>query len=169
MGRRALLFTAFGLFLMAGEQSRGTGLSVVQANNAPARMAQGPEGKIYVTDPEAGSVFIYDSDLNISGQLKNLNFPLGIAVGVDGRIYAGCQGSRSIQVYDADGGFIMNIAEGELAKPNDIALDLFGNLYVVDSSTHRVRVYNMDGGHLGDIGSFGKDALGGQSGRRHVP
>jgi hypothetical protein len=146
-----------GFSLLIAGSVLGADLGVLHANQAPTRLARGPAGKVYATDPEAGSVFIYDSDLNVIGELKNLNVPLGIGVGVDGKMYVGCQGTRAIQVYDASGDFIMNIGEGELGKPNDIALDLYGNLYVVDSAAHRVRIYNMDGGHLGDIGSFGKD------------
>jgi DNA-binding beta-propeller fold protein YncE len=158
IGRKGLRFAIAGFFLLLAGSVLGADLSVLHANQAPTRLARGPEGKIYVTDPKAGSVFIYDSDLTAIGELKNLNVPLGIGVGVDGRMYVGCQGTRAIQVYDASGNFIMNVGEGELSKPSDIALDLYGNLYVVDSTAHRVRIYNMDGGHLGDIGSFGAAA-----------
>lgn len=146
-----------GLPLFSASRVYGATLDVSKTLKAPTRLARGPEGRIYATDPEVGSVFILDADLNPVGELKNLNQPLGIAVGVDGRMYVGCQGTRSVQVYDADGEFITYIGKGDLKKPNDIAIDLYGNLYVADSTAHRVRIYNMDGGHLGDIGSFGRD------------
>jgi hypothetical protein len=146
---------AFGVFFLFAAQGWSANLDILHASQVPTRLARGPEGKIYTTDSKIGAVFIHDSDLTVTGELKGLNVPLGIAVGVDGTMYVGCQGSKAIQVYDAHGGFIRTMGAGELEKPNDIALDLQGNLYVADSSTHRIRIYNMDGGHLGDIGSFG--------------
>ena len=38
--------------------------SLVSSNKYPTRMAIGPDEKIYVTDFETGSVFVYESDLN---------------------------------------------------------------------------------------------------------
>ena len=155
LGRKRLRMAAVGGFLLMAGTVSGADLSVLRANQSPTRLARGPEGRIYTTDSKAGSVFIYDAGLNLTGELKNLNLPLGVAAGIDGTIYVGCQGTRAIQAYDANGDFIMNIGEGELSKPNDIALDLYGNLYVADSPAHRIRIYNMNGSHLGDIGSFG--------------
>jgi hypothetical protein len=152
-----LLLLISGLLFTASRPVSAANLDILRDNRAPARLASGPEGNIYVTDPDVGSVFIYDADLNLTGELKNLNIPLGIAVGVDGTIYVGCQGIRAVQAYDRNGDFIMNIGQGELAKPNDIALDLYGNLYVADSPAHRIRIYNMEGRHLGDIGSSGQE------------
>ena len=153
--RKMLYVMTAGFFLLIAGSVLGADLSVLHANQVPTRLARGPGGKIYVTDPQAGAVFIYDSDLNAIGELKNLNLPLGIAVGVDGTMYVGCRGTHAVQVYDANGDFIMNIGEDELSMPSDIALDLHGNLYVADSAAHCIRLYNMSGGHLGDIGSFG--------------
>ncbi|HSR87392.1 MAG TPA: NHL repeat-containing protein, partial [Pontiella sp.] len=157
LGPIILRMAAAGFFLLAGGMVQGADLSVLHANESPTRLAQGPEGSIYATDPKAGSVFIYDSSLTLTGELKNLNVPLGIAVGMDGTIFVGCQGTRSIQAYTATGDFIRTIGDGVLGKPSDIALDLYGNLYVADSPAHCVRIYNMNGGHLGDIGSFGTE------------
>ncbi len=148
-----LICALFALCSATG--ASGANLDVRTALMAPTRLARGPEGKIYCTDPKVGSVFILDSDLNTVGELKNLNVPLGIAVGADGKIYVGCRGLHAVQVYDANGDFIMNMGEGSIAMPSDIALDLSGNLYIADSSKHRIDLYSMNGNHLGDIGSFG--------------
>jgi len=150
-----MICTAFCLF--SAPWVYGANLDVRNTLKTPTRLARGPEGKIYCTDPKVGSVFILDSNLITIGELKNLNTPLGIAVGINGTIYVGCQGTHAIQVYDSNGDFIQNIGAGELSNPSDIALDLHGNLYVADSSAHRIRIYNMDGGHLGDIGSVGTE------------
>ncbi|MDH3345574.1 MAG: hypothetical protein OEL75_00145, partial [Kiritimatiellaceae bacterium] len=142
-------------FLLVAGSVVGADLSVLHTCQSPTRLARGPEGKVYVTDHQVGSVFIYDSSLSVIGELKYQNNPLGIAVGVDGTMYVGNRGAKAIQAYDSNGDFIRNVGEGMLHMPSDIALDLYGNLYVADSPAHCIRIFNMDGGHLGDIGSVG--------------
>jgi len=78
----------------------GGDLSVTQPNNYPTRLAQGPDGKLYVSDAMAGSVFIYNPQLNLMGELKNLSGPLGVAVAGDGRIYVGSNGRDSVEGAD---------------------------------------------------------------------
>ena len=141
--------------LLAVGTAGGADLGVKNTPASPTRLTEGPDGTLYATDSETGSVFLFDENLNLFGELKNLITPLGIAVSADGIIYVGCQGTRAVHVFDPEGNFIRYIAKGELGKPNDIALDLYGNLYIADSSRNRIRIYNMDGDHLGDIGSFG--------------
>ena len=89
LGRNTLGMAATGFFLLMAGAAPGADLSVLHASQSPTRLARGPGGKIYTTDPKVGSVFIYDSNLNTIGELKNLNLPLGIAVGIDGTIYGG--------------------------------------------------------------------------------
>ena len=147
---------ALGLLLaLTAVSASGADLGVVHSIKSPTRLARGPEGKIYVTDPRVGSVFIYDSSLSVIGELKYQNSPIGIAVGVDGTMYVGNRGANAIQAYDDNGNFLRNIGAGMLQMPSDIALDLYGNLYVADSPAHCIRVFNMDGGHLANYGSFG--------------
>lgn len=152
----ALQKAAIGLLLvLTSVSASGTDLSVVHSIKSPTRLARGPEGKIYVTDPKVGSVFIHDPSLSVIGELKYQNAPLGIAIGVDGTMYVGSRGAKAVRVHDENGDFKRNIGAGILHMPSDIALDLYGNLYVADSPAHRIRVFNMNGGHLGDIGSHG--------------
>ena len=67
---------------------KGTGgdLTILHANNSPTRLALGPGGRVYVSNPRANAVFIYDANLSMTGEIRNLNRPLGIAVAGDGRI-----------------------------------------------------------------------------------
>ena len=54
---RAVLYSLFALAFISLAWA-GT-LDVVQPNSYPTRVAQGPGGKIYVTDARSGSVFKY--------------------------------------------------------------------------------------------------------------
>ncbi|MCP4681024.1 MAG: hypothetical protein GY864_01660 [Desulfobacterales bacterium] len=125
----------------------------VNANNYPARLCEGPDGKVYVSDPRVRSVFIYDADLNLVGEIRNVGRALGIAVGDNGNIYVGNNSSDSVDVYDDQGVKINTIDAGGIKMPNDMALDSAGNLYVADSLDHLVKVYNSSSGaRVGDVG-----------------
>ena len=133
-------------------------LTVYNPNTKPIRLAQGPDGKIYVTDTDAASVFVYDEALNIIGQIKGIAQPLGVSVSPAGLIYVGSQGSRNIQVYQPNGVIVGSFANGVVRKPNDMVHDWDGNLYVVDSLLDKVLVFDAQGHHVADIGSSGADA-----------
>jgi len=142
--------------------SQTVDLSVKHANDYPTRIAQGPDGKFYVTDALAGSVFIYNSHfdlagklIGIAGELKGFDSPLGIAVDTEGNIYVGNNGRDNVEVYRADGIFKRTIDDGNIEMPNDMVLDLKGNLYVVDSKADMIKVYDPAGQWLRDIGGPG--------------
>ena len=124
-------------------------------SNSPTRLALGPNGRVYVTNPRANAVFIYDANLGMIGEIRNLNRPLGIAVAGDGRIYVGNNGRNNIEVYNPDGAKIATFAQGAVEMPTDMVLDRQGNLYVVDSLADTVRVYDPNGQWLRNIGSSG--------------
>ncbi len=130
-------------------------LSVKNTNGYPTRLAQGPNGNIYVTDAAAGSVFIYNPNLILSGEMKNFDQPLGIAVDADGNLFVGNNGRDNIEVYTANGEFKFAIDDGNILMPSDIALDNSGNLYVADSMSHMVKVYTSSGQWLRNIGQPG--------------
>jgi sugar lactone lactonase YvrE len=134
----------------------GPSLAVVNSNDAPLRMALAPDHRIYVTDSQVGSVFIYDGALNPVGELQGLDGPLGVAVDPTGNIYVGSQGRQRVEIYDSRGSFVDAWGEGELRMPNDLAFDRDGNLYVLDSGVRRVRVYAPTGASLGTIGRAGR-------------
>jgi len=124
----------------------------------PTRLALGPQGKLYVTDASAGSVFVYDSSLNPVGEITGIDLPLGVAVDSQGRIYVGSDGADSVEVYDGAGIKLYSIDAGGISMPNDIAIDTAGLLYVVDSRADTVRVYSTAGTWLRDIGGPGDGA-----------
>ncbi len=130
-------------------------LTVKNANNTPTRLSQGSDGKVYVTDAKSGSVFIYSSNLNILGEIKGLDRPLGVAVDVQGMIYVGSNGRDNIEIYHPNGFLQGSVGDGMIQMPNDLAFDNGGNLYVADSLSHTIKVFDISGQWLRDIGSPG--------------
>jgi DNA-binding beta-propeller fold protein YncE len=131
-------------------------LAVRHALTVPVRLTQGPTGKFYVTDARIGSVFIYESDLTLIGELKGLDKPLGIAVTDTRDIIVGCDGTSTIEVFDLTGASVRTIsstAAHPIKMPNDIALDRDENLYVADSKRNRVEVYDSAGAWVRTIGA----------------
>ncbi len=151
-----LLFFALGL---AGCQPPPD-LSVENRNKFPTRVAQGPDGKIYVSNTQLGSVFIYRFDdatqeLVVERELKDLERPLGIAVDQEGRIYVGNDARDSVEVFDRDGFKLRDIGLGEIQMPNDIAIAPTGEVFIVDSLSDTVWVYLPNGTLVRSIGSSG--------------
>ena len=127
-------------------------LSIRHQNRYPTRLAIGPDGKIYVTDPLSGSVFIYDANLKLKAELAGLDKPLGVAVDTDGRIIVGNDGRNNIEIFTPSGELVAVVDEGNIGKPNDIALDRDGNIYAAASKDNTVKVYSPEGKWLRNIG-----------------
>jgi DNA-binding beta-propeller fold protein YncE len=142
----------FALSWLAGKEGD---LSIRNASRYPTRLAIGPDGKVFVSDARVGSVFIYDSGLNLTGELKGLAKPLAVTVGSNGRIYVGNNGRDNVEIYRSDGGKMKTIGAGTIKMPNDMALDADGNLYVVDSANHIVWVYDAQYNLVRTIGGVG--------------
>ncbi len=122
----------------------------------PMRLALGPGGNLYVTDPKTGSVFIHDVDFNIIGELKELDKPLGLAVDDQGNIYVGNNGRRNVEIYDAGGVKTATIGQGLIKMPNDLTFDKDGRLYVADSKKDTIWVFGSNGAVIRSIGTPGE-------------
>ncbi len=120
-------------------------LAVKHSNDYPTRLALGPNGQLYVSDPKVGSIFIYDSQLVITGELKGLDSPVGVAVDSAGFIYVGNCWLNYIEKYNSQGKVVATIGEGKIRKPTDLTLDWDDNLYVADSQSNLVWVFKTDG------------------------
>lgn len=130
-------------------------LSVKNSNIYPMRLALGPSGYLYVSDPKIGSVFIYDSELSVIAELKGLDKPLGVAVDDLGNIYVGNSGRRNVEVYDTSGVMTATIGKGLIKMPNDLVFDRDGKLYVADSKKDTIWVFGSNGGVIRSIGTPG--------------
>jgi hypothetical protein len=113
-------------------------------------------GDHYVTDPRVGSLFIYDANMVLKGEIKGLSRPLGVAVDSLGYLLVGNDGRDNIEVYDpADGVHLMTFGEGLLQMPNAITLGPDNNIYVTDSRASRILVFNPEYQLINTIGAYG--------------
>lgn len=128
---------------------------VLGVNESPVRLALGSQGNLYVTDDKANSVFIYDPNMILIGQLKDLDKPSGIVVDQSGNIYVGNAGRKNIEKYSPVGTMIAIVASN-IEVANDFDFDADGNLYVVDSKANLIRVFDSN---LAELPSIGADKL----------
>lgn len=126
-------------------------LAVKNANHRPTRLALGPNGNLYVSDAKVGSVFIYDANLQVTGELKDLDSPVGVAVNSAGFIYIGNSRLGRVEKYNPQGQRIAAIGQGMIRMPTDLTLDQAGNLFVADPDSNVVWVFKPDGTALKPI------------------
>jgi DNA-binding beta-propeller fold protein YncE len=128
---------------------------VIHDNEYPSRLVWGPSGYLYVTDAQMGSVFIYDPNMVIAGELKGLGTPFGLYVDAAGKIYVGSDKKDVIEIYNPQGIKIGEMGKGLIKMPNDIASDNDGRLYVVDSKSNTIWVFDANDAILMSIGKGG--------------
>ncbi len=129
-------------------------MALRHVNSYPTRVAQGEDGRIFVSDAKTGSVFVYSGDLEPLAELPGFDRPLGVAVDRMGRVYVGDDSRDSVEVYGPDGHRIFKF-DRDVVMPNDIALAIDGTAFVVDSRSDVVRVFNSEGEWLFDVGGSG--------------
>jgi DNA-binding beta-propeller fold protein YncE len=139
-----------------------TGPVLLKVENKPkslTRMAAATDasGNSYFTDPRVGSVFIYNANLSLIGEIKNLNKPLGVAIDSQGYLLVGSNGNNNIEVYDpVDGNFLASFGDGLVKMPTAITIGPEGKIYVTDSRNHNIHVFDPAYISLGTIGSHGE-------------
>lgn len=129
--------------------------TIFNKNTYPTRLAIGPNADLYVTDAKSGSVFIYDLNFTVTGELRRLGEPLGLAVDALGNIYVGSNKRKVVEVYNTKGFKTNTIGLGLIEMPSDIAFDNDGKIYVVDSRKNTVWVFNTNGAVIRSIGKSG--------------
>ncbi len=159
----AVLLLLFGLALPGCQPPPD--LSVENANSYPLRIAQGPEGRIYVSDASAGSVFIYRYDpasstpLVVEQEIKGLERPLGVAVDQERRLFVGIDERDCVEVFDRDGFKLRDIGLGEIQMPSDIAVGPGGEIFIADSLANTVLAYDASGTFLRSFSTWGSEQL----------
>lgn len=142
--------------------------SVIGAEEAirfsrPMGIASNGAGKVYISDPNAQRVMVYDFNVNkvhvfgdkdLEGILKE---PIGIAVDDSGKIYIGDSTNKKVYVFDKDEKMINRIdLTGDTKRPIGIAIDnVRKRLIVADPVVHNLEVYDLNGKHIRSVGKIG--------------
>jgi DNA-binding beta-propeller fold protein YncE len=124
---------------------------------SPQCVAVDAQDNFYVTDSEAGKIFVFDANGDFRrpiGQLKGgegfFKRPTGIAVdSAAQRIYVSDTWRQQIFVLDMDGAVLQKIgksgtASGEFNFPTELRLQ-DGELFVVDAMNFRIQVLDRSG------------------------
>ena len=137
---------------------------------APQCVAVDAQDNIYVTDSEAGLVFVFDSNgklLRTIGKIKGgegyFKRPTGIAVdSAAGRIYVTDTLRDEVFILDMQGAILQTFgksgsAPGEFNLPTELRID-GPNLLVVDAMNFRVQAFDRSGNFQFSIGQLGDAA-----------
>ncbi|PLY02574.1 MAG: 6-bladed beta-propeller [Desulfuromonas sp.] len=117
-------------------------------------------GKVWVADPGAGQVLVFDLARQ---EIKPLDPPPGLffqsPVGVsydpnNRRLYVSDSITGSVHIYQDSGVYVGILSPGNMIKrPAGMAVDQLSNLYVVDVLRGVVEVFSTTGKHVRSIGS----------------
>lgn len=158
--------------------------AVDQYLNRPGDVALDPEGRIFVTDRNAGAVRVYQKDVPVPTSADDFSYlggfsvaggessPHGIAIR-NGKVYvADPGGTDEIHIFDFSGSFppthlgtILGFGNtnGLVSGISDIIFDNEGQLWVADSGNHRIQVFEVVVGDtivanfINAIGTLGGD------------
>jgi phage tail-like protein len=128
----------------------------------PTGLALDRRGYLYVADPAAARVVVFDPDdgtvraiLGGGGPVGALQKPIDVATSPSGFVYvADCQGGR-IAVFSSGmkplAAFATASAPSKPARPIAVMIDTDGNLLVADAWWPRLFTYSPDGTRLADV------------------
>ena len=114
---------------------------------APARVATSAGGLLYVAEPAAGTVTIFDAFGRRSALRGGFSGPVSVAVDAQGRVLVGESGPGAVRAYDADWQVLYSLGagDGEFASPGFIAPDPSagsGLVFVSDGPANRIAAYS---------------------------
>ena len=126
----------------------------------PARVAADADGNLYVTDPSAGRVVMFDAFGQQVAVHDGFAGPLAIAVAGDGRIYLSEEKNGGVSVFDARWNLLYQLGAGanEFQLPCHLAVDAQApdTVYVSDSKANLVRVFTG----TNQVAKFGSAGIG---------
>jgi len=133
--------------------------------SAPVGVVVSPDGRIFVSDPPAGAVFIFDSKGRSQGQLESrssMQRPTGMALDESrGHLWVADTGSHCVRCFSLDGKPVLTLGKrgkgnGEFNFPGYIWVDqATGELYVCDAMNFRVQTFGPNGAFHKSIGKVG--------------
>jgi DNA-binding beta-propeller fold protein YncE len=147
-----------------------------QKMQRPYSVTTDSEQRIYVTDPLAGLVHIFDFEhskyTRLGGPESQLKQPVGVAVDQEDNVYVTDGVLGLIAVYTAKGKFLKYLGKVEggepyFTSPSGIAIEKeTGKIYVCDAPRHMLIILDKQG-HI--LGHFGKRRGGNGPGEFRYP
>lgn len=118
----------------------------ITAGQSPARIAVGPAGSVFVSDPASGSVETFDAFGRPVARREGFARPLGIAVKAQADLALAEEQPGRVSVFDAQWNvlYLLGQGDGEFQLPNHLAWDAApgsNTLYVADSKANLIKVY----------------------------
>lgn len=147
----ALLFS-LASYAGAYETIDFKGMLTHKSMQKPVAVAVG-DGKVFVADAKARSVFVFDAEGNQVAKLDGiLKSPSAVTVG-SGRVYVTDESNSNVTVFDPEGKLLWAFASkgsdpGQLKSPMGIAYGPDDRLYVSNTGNSSIEVFNADGVYL---------------------
>ncbi len=119
------------------------------------------DGTVYVADPGAQAVWIFDPESGASTEVRQagddtLVSPVAVAVGRERQVFVADSMLGKVWLLDRDGKLVRVIAGDGLKRPAALAYDdATDRLYVADSAGQQVAVYTSNGQRLASWGGRG--------------
>ncbi len=119
------------------------------------------DGVLYIADPGAPALFVYDVKQERALQLGNVGdetlvSPVALALGPADTVFLVDSFQKNVYQLDRNGGFRRLFAHDGMLRPAAVAYDAAAErVYVADSMAHHILVYAIDGRLLQTIGSNG--------------
>jgi sugar lactone lactonase YvrE len=136
----------------AGTQTTIVGTTAIfgaKALGSAAGLAIGPEGTLYISDPQNNRVVYYNvmtgqSGVTFANKSNGLSAPMGLAVDAASNLYVADSGTN--QVVKVSGGVISTVTSKDIAQAVGVAVDGSGSLLIADGASGKiVRVPNESG------------------------
>ncbi|MFN8593565.1 MAG: hypothetical protein U0031_19060 [Thermomicrobiales bacterium] len=136
-------------------------------SNSWADLAIGPNGHLFILDPNLGRIQEFTPDGTyvrgwgkLGSEQGEILYPNGIGIDRAGQMYVADYGNHRVQVFDAEGRFLAawdgTKGGGEpLAGPADVAISDDGTVWVTDEVLHRIIGFHPDGTAFTSIGGIG--------------
>jgi DNA-binding beta-propeller fold protein YncE len=139
-----------------------SGSSPVLQLTCPYNIAVSEEEKVFVTDAEAGGLFIFDLRARTTQLIRTVGSeafekPSGVAIGGQ-RVYVSDTGRQRVFVLDHEGQFVADWGRDDLQRPSGVAFcEKNGHLYVIDVASHVCVVFDREGNIIHRFGERGSD------------